>query len=209
MRFCFLCSLYCLLCSVPLSPSHAQDTTVIAAFGDSLFAGFGISAQDAFPEQLERRLLADGYHVKVLNDGISADTTADGLARIDSVIAQKPDIVILELGANDMLRALPPKQTENNLDEILSQLQGAGVKKILVAGQKAPLSYGLAYSSAYNPLFCTLAKKYNASCYPVYLEGVYGHAEWMQTDGMHPNADGVKMILDKIYPSVKALLKKS
>jgi acyl-CoA thioesterase-1 len=199
--------LLCLLLSLPLSQASAEDTTVIAAFGDSLFAGLGVAPESAFPAQLERKLKADGYYVKVINDSISGDTTEGGAARIESVLAQKPDIVIVELGSNDMLRALPPQEVGTNLDQILSRFNKAGIK-IIVAGQKAPLSFGLHYAADYNPIFCDLAKKYNSACYPVILEGVYEHTELMQADGMHPNADGAKVIVDKMYPLITKLLKK-
>jgi acyl-CoA thioesterase-1 len=195
-----------LLWSLPLSQGHAQDTTVIAAFGDSLFAGLGIAPEDAFPARLEAKLNADGYHVRVINDGISGDTTAGGVARIDGVLAQKPGIVIIELGANDLLRGEPVLQVRANLEAILSRFHEAGIK-MLVVGQKAPISFGLQYAAGFNPIFCELAKKYNAGCYPLYLEGVYGHQDLMQDDGIHPNAQGVKVVLDKMYPYVTRLLK--
>lgn len=193
--------------SLALSQAHAQDTTTIAAFGDSLFAGFGVAPQEAFPAQLEAKLNADGYHARVINDGVSGETTAGGLARADSVLAQKPSVVLVEFGANDMLRGFEPAQARGNLSTLLAKLHDAGVK-ILVIGQKAPSSYGKAYAKDFDSLFCDLAKKYRAECYPVYLEGVYGNTDLMQQDGIHPNAAGVRIVLGRIYPYVTRLLKK-
>jgi acyl-CoA thioesterase-1 len=200
--------LFCLLfLGGVLSQANASDTTTIAAFGDSLFAGFGLAPEDALPAQLARKLANDGYKVQMLNDGISGDTTAGGVARVDAVLAQKPAAVLVELGANDMLHGLPPGQARDHLDAILSRLHAAKIK-LLVIGQRAPLSYGIPYTKAYDAMFCDLAKKYHADCYPFLFDGVYGHPELLQEDGLHPTAEGVKVIVDKIYPQVAKLLTK-
>jgi len=203
MRALFLAAV---ISAAALSQATAQDTTTIAAFGDSLFAGFGVAPQEAFPAQLEAKLNKDGHHAHVINDGVSGDTVAGGLARINDVLAQKPSIVIVEFGANDMLRGFPPAQIRDKLDAMLSKFQDAGIR-MLIVGQKAPRSYGAAYAKDFDPLFCDLAKKHYAECYPVYLEGVYGNADLMQQDGMHPNAEGVKIAVGRIYPYVARLLK--
>lgn len=203
----FLLSVTLLVAGLPLSQSRAAGTTTIAAFGDSLFSGYGISPQYAFPQRLEQRLLAKGYDVRVLNLGVSGDTSAGGLARVDHVIAQKPDIVILELGGNDLLRALPPAATQDNLDAILQKLTAARIQVVLT-GHVAPLNYGRQFADAYNAVFPALSAKYGVALYPSMLSGVVGHAELMQADGVHPNAQGVDVMVGNLLPWITRLLKK-
>jgi acyl-CoA thioesterase I len=200
--------LFCLLiCCLPLSPSSADDTTVIAAFGDSLFAGLGVSPEDSFPYQLDTRLKMDGYNVNTMNFGYSGDTTADGVSRVDMMIRHGPDLVLVELGANDMLRGATPESVRKNLGTILSRIHDARIK-MLVIGQKAPLAYGSQYSKSYDSIFCDLAKEYDAPCYPFFLKAAFNNPDLMQPDGIHPNAKGVKAILDDIYPIIAPMIKK-
>lgn len=181
--------------------------TVITAFGNSLFAGLGVPPEETLPAQLERKLKADGHDVKVNNDSISGDTTAGGLARIDHVLDGHPDIVILELGANDMFRALAPEDARTNLDAILAKLKDAHIK-VVVVGQKAAASFGKKYSSKFNPLFCELAQKYEAPCYPFFYDGFLGHPEYLQSDGAHPTSEGAKFVMEKLYPLIVSRIKK-
>ena len=180
---------------------------LIAAFGDSLVAGYGVAPGDAFPARLEKAMNAQGLNVKIINDGVSGDTTAGGLARVDYVVKQKPVLVVIVLGGNDLLRGLPPEDVRRNLAAIMEHFAQAGIKMV-VAGQMAPLSLGTKYANAYNAVFCDLAKQYNAGCYPFFLDGVYNHPELMQADGIHPNAQGAAFIADKIKPLVSAQLKR-
>ncbi len=196
-----------MLSAVAFSPALAKDTNVIAVFGDSLAAGYGVAPENTFPAQLEKKLIADGHSVKVINDGVSGDTTAGGVARVEYVLKQKPDAVILILGGNDLLRGLPPSEVEKNLTVIVQRLHAADVK-LLIAGQKAPFTLGVAYAQQYNAIFCDLAKQYDAECYPFFLATTYGHADLMQNDGIHPNTQGVATIINALYPQVLALLKK-
>jgi acyl-CoA thioesterase-1 len=177
----------------------------IVALGDSLTAGYGLPADAAFPVRLERALRAEGRAVQVINAGVSGDTTAGGLARLDWALAEKPDLVILELGANDGLRGIDPKLTEANLDQILTRLDKAGIG-VLLAGMLAPPNYGKAFESAFNALFPRLAKAHDAVFYPFYLDGVAGHPELNQPDGLHPTAAGIDVIVSRILPSVRTLL---
>lgn len=190
-----------------VSQSWAAGTTTIAAFGDSLFAGYGLNAPEAFPIRLEQKLTADGYNVKVINMGISGDTTSGGLARIETVIAQKPDIVILELGGNDMLRAMPPAATLGNLDAILQKLKASGAKVVLT-GHIAPLNYGKKYADDYNAIFPALAAKYGIPLYPAIMQGLIGHPDLLQQDGIHPTAKGVETMVSGITPTITKLLRK-
>jgi len=177
----------------------------IVALGDSLTAGYGLPADAAFPVRLERALRAEGRDVRVINAGVSGDTTAGGLARLDWVLSEKPDLAIVELGANDGLRGIDPKLTEANLDQILTRLDKAGIG-VLLAGMLAPPNYGKAFESSFNALFPRLAKAHDAVFYPFYLDGVAGHPELNQPDGLHPTAAGIDVIVTRILPSVRALL---
>jgi acyl-CoA thioesterase-1 len=203
MRGLLLCLL---LCGLPLSQAWSKDIAVIAAYGDSLFSGFGISPKDSFPAQLEAKLWDEGRKVRVINDGIAGNTTADGLSRLDNVLQQNPDMVILELGGNDMMRGIPASDTRYNLDKILVRLTEARIR-VLIVGMYAQPSLGKAYAADYNPIFCELAKKYDIPCYPFFFDGIYDKPELLQEDGMHPNADGVRVVLEKMYPLIKDSMK--
>jgi len=178
---------------LPLSQAQAGETTVIAVLGDSLTAGYGVKPEDAFPVQLEQKLNADGHPTKVLNYGISGDTTAGGVTRVRAVIDQHPDWIIIELGTNDMLKGWPPESTKKNLDAILRQCKQANIK-ILLTGIKASITLG----GEYNDMFAALAKQYGVLLYPDFLEKVYGNGGLMQPDGIHPTSEGVAMIVSGI-----------
>jgi len=178
---------------------------VIAAFGDSLSAGYGLEAKDAFPAQLEAALKAAGENVRVVNAGVSGDTTAGGLARVDWVLADRPDMVILELGANDMLRGLSPARAEANLDAILTRLAQRRVPVLLV-GMLASRSLGSHYTREFDPLYRRLADKHGVPLYPFFLEGVALDPAFNQPDLLHPNVRGVEVIVQRILPQVRALI---
>ena len=185
----------------PAEPAPSR----IAVIGDSLTAGYGLGASDAFPAQLETALRAEGLAVEVLGAGVSGDTTAGGRARLDWVLADDPDAVIVELGANDGLRGLDPRVTAANLDAIVARLKAAGVK-VLLAGMLAPPNLGREYGEAFNGIYPRLAAKHDVPLYPFFLDGVAARPELNQTDGMHPNARGVAVIVERIAPYVKRLL---
>jgi len=184
----------------------AVEPVRIVALGDSLTAGYGLPPEDAFPVRLEARLRRDGYAVRVVNAGVSGDTTAGGLARLGWALADKPAIVIVELGANDALRGLDPAMTERNLDAILTRLGKAGIR-VLLAGMYAPPNYGRAYETAFRHLYARLAKRHAVVFYPFFLEGVATVPGLNQADGIHPNARGVGVIVDRIAPYVVRLLR--
>jgi acyl-CoA thioesterase-1 len=177
----------------------------ILALGDSLTAGYGVAAGDAFPVQLERALKAQGYDVALLNAGVSGDTSAGGRARLDWALADKPQVAIVELGANDGLRGLDPKLTEQNLDAILARLTAANIR-VLLTGMRAPPNYGADFSASFATMFPRLAERHHVAFYPFFLEGVARDPRYTQPDGLHPNADGVAEIVRRILPSVKAVL---
>jgi acyl-CoA thioesterase I len=182
-------------------------STRLVAFGDSLTAGLGLPAASAFPAKLEAALRARGYQVDVVNAGVSGDTVADGLARLDWSIPQDADAVIIELGANDALRGLDPKATRIGLDEIVKRLRQRNVA-VMLAGMYAPRNLGPDYSAQFDPIYPDLAKAYDLPLYPFFLDGVATDPKLNQVDGLHPTAAGVDVIVARILPTVEALLTK-
>lgn len=185
--------------------ARAARRVRLVAFGDSLTAGFGLPRGDGFVARLEEALRAEGRDVEVIDAGVSGDTTDMGLARLDWSVPADADAVIVELGANDALRGLPPKGARRNLDEIVGRLTAAG-RKVLVAGMIAPRNLGADYGRAFDPIFAEIAAKHGALLYPFFLEGVALHPELTLPDGLHPNAEGVKVIVRGILPAVRDLL---
>ncbi len=184
----------------------AQEALRIAVFGDSLTAGFGLPEDQAFPARLEAALKDRGHDVRVINAGVSGDTTAGGRARLDWTLADRPHIVIVELGSNDALRGLDPAQTEANLDDIVARTKAAGAR-VLLAGMLAPSNWGREYQQQFDAVFPRLAEKHGVPLYPFFLDGVALEPKLNQQDGIHPNAAGVEIIVQRILPSVEALLK--
>lgn len=203
MRRAAINLLLCFL--VLLSPSLAAAEQRLLLLGDSLIAGYGLPAKDGFAEQLQRALTARGYDVRVLDAGVSGDTSAGGLARLGWSLAEQPTHAIVELGANDALRGLSPQAMQQNLNAIVSQLQDAGVR-VLLAGMRAPGNLGPEYREAFEGAYRQVAEKHGIALYPFFLEGLPGKPELIQTDGLHPNADGVATIVQNIMPAVEALL---
>lgn len=173
--------------------------------GDSLTAGYGLPQGEAFPVKLEAALRARGFDVSVLNAGVSGDTTAGGLARLDWALADKPTHAIVELGANDGLRGIDPAVTRKNLGAILAKLKAAGIP-VLVAGMYAPPNWGKEYAEAFARLFPDLAREHGAALYPFFLDGVAANPSLNQPDGIHPNEKGVAVIVERILPQVVRLL---
>lgn len=205
MGLMFLAAVFNLLIG-GAAPAMAQATQkTLMVFGDSLTAGYGLPYDQAFPAQLERKLQADGHAIKVINAGVSGDTSSSGLTRIDFALAQNPDYFILELGANDMLRQVDVKTTRDNLDQILAKVHERKIP-ILVAGMRAYHNLAGIGGGGFNGIFEDLADKYDAVYYPFFLDGVALDASLNQDDGLHPTAAGVAIIVDKIYPKVEDLL---
>jgi acyl-CoA thioesterase-1 len=193
------------LITLLLGAGQAAAATRILAFGDSLTAGLGVAPYQAFPAQLAARLRADGYDVAVDNGGVSGDTTADGLARFDWTMGDHPDVVLLELGANDMLRGLDPKRAETNLDTILAKLKAAKVKVLLI-GMRSSSNWGADYQKRFDAIYPALAQKYDVPLYPFFLDGVALDPKLNQADMLHPNPAGVAVIVTRIAPAVEKLL---
>jgi acyl-CoA thioesterase-1 len=187
-----------------LSCAIAKPTEILV-FGDSIAAGFGLPQQEAFPARLEAKLRADGLSVHVINAGVSGDTTADGLARLDWSLAEKPDLVILELGANDALRGLDPAAVRANLDKLIGKIEASGAK-LLLTGMQAPANWGEQYQQAFNGIYPELAEAHGIPLYPFVLDGVALDPKLNQPDGLHPNERGVAIIVEHIAPYVARLM---
>jgi acyl-CoA thioesterase-1 len=195
---------FCWLAGAGVGPA-AADPIRIVALGDSLTAGPGLSADSAFPAKLEAALHARGHDVAVVDAGVSGDTARDGLNRLEWSVGPDADAVIVELGANDALRGTDPAITRQALDAILTRLADRGLP-VLVAGMLAPPNLGDDYAAAFNPIYAELAAKHGAELYPFFLDGVAGDSRFNLNDGIHPNADGVDIIVERILPSVEAVV---
>jgi acyl-CoA thioesterase-1 len=187
------------------STAKDEPQQKIIAFGDSLVAGLGLPAGTTFSAVLEKALRAEGYPVTIINAGVSGETASGGLARLDWTIGGGADGLILELGANDMMRGIDPGVTKAALDAILSKLKARNIR-VLIAGMKASPSLGPEYKASFDAIYPALAKKYEAPLYPFFLDGVTGDPTLNQGDGLHPNSAGVAHIVKGILPSVRALL---
>lgn len=183
-----------------------QDLITIVAMGDSLTAGLGVDETDAYPAVLERRLVADGHAVRVVNAGISGETSSGAVSRLEWVLTSlHPDLVILETGANDGLRGIDTDTLQANLDRLISELKKAKVKVVL-AGMRMLPNLGPAYTSRFNAVYPQIAKAHEIPLIPFFLEGVAGDQSYNQSDMLHPNAEGYRRVVDHIYPWVVAAL---
>ena len=182
-----------------------ERTVKIVALGDSLTAGYQLPAQDAFPVQLEKALKAKGLAVEVANAGVSGDTSTGGLARLDWSVPDGTDAVILELGANDMLRAIDPKVTREALTEIVRRLKARNIQ-VLLCGMLAPRNLGADYTMAFDSIYPDLASQNGLLLYPFFLDGIATDARLNQRDGLHPTTAGVAKIVQGILPKVEELI---
>jgi len=180
----------------------------IVAFGNSLTAGLGVAPDQSYPAHLQRALDAAGYAYRVVNAGISGETTAGGVRRVSWVLNSMPAIVILELGGNDGLRGLSLKETQANLERIIQQLQQASVTVVL-AGMKLPPNYGQDYTAGFEANYYALAKKYHLTLIPFFLDGVAASSSLNQADGIHPTGEGYRLIVEKVFPVLEQLLKRN
>ena len=215
---CGLCAFFCSGCSKPASEKAAeheavssaipgnQDTRpVIVALGNSLTAGLGVDPTLNYPSGLQKIINEEGYFYRVVNAGVSGDTTDQGLNRIQTIIDLHPAIVIVELGANDGLRGLPVEVTRQNLASIVRRLQSAGAKVVL-AGMQVPPNYGPLYTSAFRSVFRDVARQYRIPLMPFFLDGVAGNPALNQDDGIHPTAEGYEVIVRNIWRVLEPLL---
>jgi acyl-CoA thioesterase-1 len=192
----------------PAAAITSDSRPVIAAFGDSLSAGFGLDPGQSFPDDLQRLADAAGYRYRVVNLGVSGDTTTDGVERLPSVLALKPVIVILEFGANDGLRGQPVASAKQNLADMIEALQKNGAQVIL-AGMTLPRNYGPEYIHSFEQMYVELANQYRLLRIPFLLDGVGGVASLTQADGLHPTAEGAQIVAGTVMKYIKPLLKPS
>ena len=188
-----------------LGGTNAQAAIRIVALGDSLTAGYGLPLDEAFPERLQTWLKAHGLDAEIVNAGVSGDTTAGGLARLDWTLAQPADAVLVELGANDALRGLDPKAAYDNLDQILTRIEARKLK-VLLLGMKGLSNWGADYANEFDSIYPRLAEKHHVLFYPFFLDGVALDPALNQGDGLHPNAAGVDVIVNRVGPYVLRLL---
>ncbi|KEQ51115.1 arylesterase [Sphingobium chlorophenolicum] len=187
------------------------DGKLVLAFGDSLYAGYGVAQNESFPFRLEQALKAQGLAVQVHNAGVSGETSLGGMQRLAFTLdglPRKPDLLLLDLGGNDMLRGLAPEDSEKNLRAILDELKRRQIP-VLLTGMLAAPNMGADYGAKFNALYPRLAKDYGLPLYPFFLDGVIGDPKLMQADSIHPNPAGVNVIVGKIAPVVAGLLKRS
>ena len=188
----------------PLAPAIAQPLQLVV-LGDSLAAGYGLAAGDGFTDKLQAALRARGHEVAVANAGVSGDTSSGGLSRLDWSVPDGTDLVILELGANDMLRGILPDITQKNLDAMLERLKARDIAVLLVGMRAAP-NLGADYGRAFDGIYPRLAERHGVPLYPFFLDGVAGDAALNLPDGMHPNAAGIDLIVERILPAVEKAL---
>jgi len=189
----------------PSNAAPRPEGRILVAFGDSLTAGLGVPPEESYPARLQERLLLAGYRYRVVNAGVSGDTTAGGVRRVEWVLKSKPDIVILELGANDGLRGLSLTETRANLEHIIRRLLENGAKVVL-AGMKLPPNYGADYTTAFQAMYADLAKRYDVQFIPFFLDGVAAKTELNQADGIHPTGAGYAIVADNTWRFVAPLL---
>lgn len=202
-QFAFL-ALLAAICLPPFSAATAEPIRIVA-LGDSLTAGYGLAESEAFPVKLQAALRAKGHDVEVINAGVSGDTASGGLARIDWSVPDKTDAVILELGANDALRAVDPAVTRKVLDEAIQRLKAKQIE-VLFAGMQAPRNLGGEYAANFNRIYPELAKKHDVLLYPFFLDGVAADTKLNQRDGVHPTAAGIDVIVARILPLAEQLI---
>ena len=198
-----------ILILVMLSPYSLTAATAepmkIVAFGDSLAAGYGLPAKEGFTVKLQAALRAKGHDVIVVNAGVSGDTTSGGISRMDWSVGPDTDAVILELGANDMLRGISVDIVRTNLNTIVQSFMDRNLP-VLIAGMLAPRNMGEAYTKKFDAIYPELAKKYGTLIYPFFLDGVVGDPNLNQPDGVHPSAEGVDVIVERMLPKVEELI---
>jgi acyl-CoA thioesterase-1 len=191
----------------PAAPAEASSGEPFVIFlGDSLTAGLGLEAEQAYPVLVEKRLEEEGVPLRTLNAGVSGDTTAGGAARLDWLLSQKPDVLVVGLGGNDGLRGLPLEQTEANLRQIVRRAQAAGVR-VLLLGMQIPPNYGPEYTRGFAEIYTRIAKEMNVPLVPFLLEGVGGVEKLNQADGIHPTAEGQEKVAEVVAPYLEEVLK--
>jgi acyl-CoA thioesterase I len=191
--------------AAPAPAARAEEGPLVVFLGDSLTAGFGLAEDQAYPAVLDRRLDAEGTPVRVLNAGVSGDTTAGGVARLDWILKQKPDVVVVGLGANDGLRGLDLDQTEKNLREIVRRAKASGAR-VLLLGMMIPPNYGPEYTERFREMYPEISEDMDVPLVPFLLEGVGGVTDLNQSDGIHPTAKGHELVAATVEPYLVSVL---
>ena len=191
-----------------LAPAPARAARVIVALGDSLTAGLGVAADEAYPARLQARLGREGFDYRVVNAGVSGDTSAGGLRRLPWVLRAAPEVAIVALGANDGLRGQDPRATRENLERIVARLRRAGAR-VLLAGMHVPPNYGPEFARAFAAVYPAVARRASVALMPFLLEGVAADPRLNQADGIHPNAAGHQVIADRLWPPLHPLLRRA
>lgn len=191
---------------VAVAEDPAADEVLVIVMGDSIAAGYGLPSDQAFPDLLQARLREAGLPVRVLNAGVSGDTTAGGVSRLAWLLKQRPDLLVVELGGNDLLRGQPVENTRANLEQILTQAKAAGARVVLL-GVKAPDTHGPAYQAAFDAIYPELAKAHDVAVVEGFLDPLVGRPELLQADGLHPTADGHRLLADTLQPALEPLVR--
>jgi acyl-CoA thioesterase I len=205
-RLCAAALLLSCVALLGIAAGQARGEGVVVVLGDSLTAGLGVAADEAFPARLQARIRAEGYAYRVTNAGVSGDTTAGGLRRVDWVLRANPEIVVVALGANDGLRGQSPPAIRANLEEIVARLQAAGARVLLV-GMRLPPNYGAEYTKEFEAIFPAVARRAKVALMPFLLDGVAADPRLNQADGIHPTAAGQQIMADRVWPYLRPLLR--
>jgi acyl-CoA thioesterase-1 len=205
VRFTMRLAYLACLAVLAMAAAASAEPYKIVGFGDSLMAGYGLDAGQSFPEKLEKALRDKGHDVVIANAGVSGDTTSGGLSRLDWSVPDGTQLVILELGANDMLRGVGPDITEKNLDAMLARLRERNIT-VLLAGMRAAPNLGPDYRAAFDAIYPKLAQKYGVALYPFFLDGVAADPAFLLEDGMHPTAKGVDRMVERALPTVEKIV---
>jgi acyl-CoA thioesterase I len=196
-----------LWCALGAAVVTAQPDRVIVAFGDSLTAGHGVGPDQSYPALLGSKLRTEGYSYRVVNAGVSGDTTAGGLRRVDWALKNRPDIVLLELGANDAFRGQDLDRVRANLDAMVARFEAGGAR-VLLLGMRLPPNYGGGYAGRFEKIYAEVAERRRVAFMPFFLDGVGAVARLNQADGIHPTAEGYRIIVERLWPYLEPLLRR-
>jgi acyl-CoA thioesterase-1 len=196
-----------LWCALGTAAATAQPERVIVAFGDSLTAGQGVGPEQSYPALLASKLRTEGYSYRVVNAGVSGDTTAGGLRRVDWALKSKPDIVLLELGVNDAFRGQELDRVRANLDALVTRFEAAGAR-VLLLGMRLPPNYGADYAGRFEKIYAEVAERRKVALMPFFLDGVGAVARLNQPDGIHPTAEGYRIVVERLWPFLEPMLRR-
>jgi acyl-CoA thioesterase-1 len=206
-RFAVVLVLVVVWSALGSAAARAQPDRVIVAFGDSLTAGQGVAPDESYPALLAAKLRTEGYSYRVVNAGVSGDTSAGGLRRVDWALKSKPDIVLLELGVNDAFRGQDLDRVRANLDAMVTRFEAGGAR-VLLLGMRLPPNYGSSYAGHFEKMYAEVAERRKVAFVPFFLDGVGAVTRLNQPDGIHPTAEGYRIIVERLWPYVEPLLRR-